>query len=561
MPTCPSCLLPRLIRLSVPTILLLVSAAWSASAQDAATDVFAKEVWPVLQARCVECHGPDRQKAGMRLDSPEAIAKGSENGPVLVAGKPDESLLLKRISLPPDDVDIMPPKGDPLTKEQIEAIRRWVEGGASFGDWKGADAPAPPTATATAEKPAEELAPAEASIQTAAPTSDAAIADPYATLAAGVAPAPADALASIASTGGLASTLSQTNPLVRVDLHLLGEKVTDEQVAALAPLKDQLTWLNLAGTKVTDEGLAHLAPFQKLTRLHLERTGITDAGLVHLAGLANLEYLNLYGTAVTDAGLAQLAGLKNLKRVYLWQSKATPEGAAKLQEAIPGVDVNLGTELAAAAAPAEEATPAAAVELAFDEGSCCAKAKAEGKACEHPCCVEAAAAGKVCEKCNPAAAKQAAAAAPAEEAKPADLSALFDKDSCCAKAKAEGKACEHPCCVEAAAAGKVCVKCNPGAEGKGKAAEASAEPAQGGSVVAAVQFNRDIRPILAENCLACHGMDKQRAQGEPAAGRPGIGPGSKAVLPGRSGVESSCWRGFRTRIRRRSCRRPRRESG
>lgn len=81
----------------------------------------------------------------------------------------------------------------------------------------------------------------------------------------------------------------------------------------------------------------------------------------------------------------------------------------------------------------------------FDPDSCCAKAHAAGKVCDHnACCTEAFKANKVCAKCNPkAGAKE-----------------IFTADSCCAKAVAQGKGCTHPCCLEAAKAGEVCAKCN-----------------------------------------------------------------------------------------------------
>ena len=82
-----------------------------------------------------------------------------------------------------------------------------------------------------------------------------------------------------------------------------------------------------------------------------------------------------------------------------------------------------------------------------------AKARAEGKVCDHPCCVEAVAAGKACAKCNP---KSAETPAPVAELK-------FKDGGCCALAKVAGKTCDHPCCVEAAKAGAVCKKCNPDA--------------------------------------------------------------------------------------------------
>ena len=82
----------------------------------------------------------------------------------------------------------------------------------------------------------------------------------------------------------------------------------------------------------------------------------------------------------------------------------------------------------------------------FTKDSCCAKAYAENKACSHQCCLDAAKENKVCVKCN-------------KEAK-ADAVA-FDAGGCCAKAYVAGGACNHPCCVKAAKASGLCAKCNP----------------------------------------------------------------------------------------------------
>ena len=87
---------------------------------------FASHVLPVFDARCVECHGPDKAKAGLRLDSLAATLEGEGEDAMVVAGDPEGSELLRRVLLPRDDDEAMPPKGDGLTSEQIEAIRAWI---------------------------------------------------------------------------------------------------------------------------------------------------------------------------------------------------------------------------------------------------------------------------------------------------------------------------------------------------------------------------------------------------------------------------------------------------
>jgi len=93
---------------------------------------FAKQIQPILQQNCVKCHGPEKQKAKMRLDSKEAAMKGGKDGVILVAGNAEKSEIYRRITLPKGNDDIMPNEGDPLTKEQTDLIRDWINQGA---DW------------------------------------------------------------------------------------------------------------------------------------------------------------------------------------------------------------------------------------------------------------------------------------------------------------------------------------------------------------------------------------------------------------------------------------------
>src|SRR5436189_69231 len=87
--------------------LAVTIAAAAAGAEPPAVD-FARDVWPVLRRSCVDCHGPDKQKGELRLDSRAAVLKGGESGPAVVPGKPDESDLIRRVALPKGDDGAMP---------------------------------------------------------------------------------------------------------------------------------------------------------------------------------------------------------------------------------------------------------------------------------------------------------------------------------------------------------------------------------------------------------------------------------------------------------------------
>jgi len=124
----------------------------------------------------------------------------------------------------------------------------------------------------------------------------------------------------------------------------VADQIGDSHLDLLAPLAQQVTWLNLAKTKISDAGLAKLKNLKNLNRLHLEQTAVGDAGVARLSGADNLEYLNLYGTKVSDAGLKHLQGLKNLKKVFAWQTQVTQAGAESLRKAKEGLYVNRGWE-------------------------------------------------------------------------------------------------------------------------------------------------------------------------------------------------------------------------
>ena|SRR2546423_9952202 len=96
---------------------------------------YAADIKPIFEKSCIKCHGPEKQKAKLRLDSLEGTMKGGEDGKVVVPGKSAESMLVHNVAHigdedlwmpPPDNKDKIPE----LTKEQIGLIRAWIDQGA-----------------------------------------------------------------------------------------------------------------------------------------------------------------------------------------------------------------------------------------------------------------------------------------------------------------------------------------------------------------------------------------------------------------------------------------------
>jgi hypothetical protein len=90
-----------------------------------------RDVKPLLESRCIDCHRGVKAKGGLRLDRQAAALQGGENGPAIVPGDNTQGELLRRISS--DDPDIvMPPKGTRLTDAEVALISRWIQEGASW---------------------------------------------------------------------------------------------------------------------------------------------------------------------------------------------------------------------------------------------------------------------------------------------------------------------------------------------------------------------------------------------------------------------------------------------
>ena len=91
-------------------------------------DAFEKQVRPLLEQHCIGCHGPEKQKAGLRLDTKAGWREGGENGPAIAPGVPDKSLLIRAIR-GADGLKQMPPKGK-LADREIAVLTKWVQDGA-----------------------------------------------------------------------------------------------------------------------------------------------------------------------------------------------------------------------------------------------------------------------------------------------------------------------------------------------------------------------------------------------------------------------------------------------
>jgi hypothetical protein len=276
-----------------PALLLALALAPSARAEDT---FYAQRVAPILEQKCVACHGEKKQKGKLRLDSFAQLMRGGEGGGVVQAGDAKDSELFVRVTLHPEDEDFMPADSKPpLTPDEVKVLELWIAAGASetapLSSIKGAPALAAPKA------PTEALAP-DWRPRTAQ-------------------------IAQLEKALGLRLVARSHLPTDGLVLRTAGApgRCDDTALAHLAPVADLIVEAELARTKITDAGLVSLATFANLRALDLTRTAVTSAGLGNLASLGKLESLNLTSTGVDDAGVARLKDLPALRKTWVFDTR------------------------------------------------------------------------------------------------------------------------------------------------------------------------------------------------------------------------------------------------
>jgi mono/diheme cytochrome c family protein len=258
---------------------------------------YARHINPIFDANCVSCHGESKVQGGLRLDSFSSLMKGGKDGRVIIAGKPGNSVLLQRITLPTGDKHFMPAEGHPsLNSEEIRWIRTWIEQGAS------------PTMTSLqgiffAEAPKDPPI---------VPVGD------YNSMMVEIHQMQSGQGAKLLS---VSSRPSDGLVLHTVDV---ASSFGDAQLAQFQKFAPYIVEVELGRTNITDASFDTLSKFTNLRAIHLEGTAITGAGISKLTTLPHLVYINLSGTKMTKEAAAQLASMRNLRHVYLFNTPAQP---------------------------------------------------------------------------------------------------------------------------------------------------------------------------------------------------------------------------------------------
>ncbi len=258
----------------------------------------------IFERNCYKCHGATKQKGGYRLDEQHSINLGGKSKlPAIVPGNVEQSELMYRMLLPHDDDDAMPPEEkDPVSSEDIDLVRQWIEAGAYWPD------------------EAELSAAASDTVKLGDADTD-------------------QLIEQISRTGVKAEYNAWGDESIRIDLGVVGPGQLNEAIQQLSGFRNKLTWLDCSELALSSDFFQQLEQCIKLQRLHLNGTDVTDKQLDALSQLADLNYLNLYNTQISDAGLESLHASSSLRKIFLSQTQVTANGITKLKKSLPELEV------------------------------------------------------------------------------------------------------------------------------------------------------------------------------------------------------------------------------
>jgi uncharacterized membrane protein len=278
--------------------------------------LFADLVQPILQAKCINCHNPAKQKGELDMSTQALLLKGGKNGVLWDTAALGNSLLLHRIHLPESEEEHMPPAGKAqLTSQEKYILWSWIKHGASF------------TASAA-------TLPATDSLKTIAGS----LYGRQEQTSFNFKAASAATIATLTNNYRVLEPIALESPALKADF-FGAAFYSSSQLTDLLKVKDQLVYLSLAKMPVTDEDLAVISKFRELRKLNLSFTNITGKNLQLLTSLPHLQQLSLSGTAVSGAAVKMLAGMASLQKVFVWNTGIKKEDLPMLQQKMNAVEL------------------------------------------------------------------------------------------------------------------------------------------------------------------------------------------------------------------------------
>ncbi len=288
---------------------------------DSTSSLYQAAIAPVFQQKCVSCHGPDKMKGDLQLNTPANILKGGKDGNILTVSANNDAILLEKIHLPLTHDDHMPPEGKTqLTSEEIDLLNKWIRSGADF-KMKLNDLPKDDSLYLLAKAVIPEPE------QTELPQKDLPDLDEYNT--------------------NYCTVNYLFNGSDKVEVNFFQGSFYDrESLKKLGKIKENIVHLDMQGMPLKKEDLDLILQFSNLEKLNLNYTGLDIQLLESLKSLPNLGNLSISGIKCDERSLGEFLKDAKLTELTVWSDNVNENQLATLISKYPNIDIVVGDNLA-----------------------------------------------------------------------------------------------------------------------------------------------------------------------------------------------------------------------
>lgn len=273
--------------------------------------LFQHVIRPLLHKKCIKCHQDRKRKGGLALHTLEAVLKGGKNGAVITPALPEQSELIRRISLPADHEEFMP-KGSKknLTADEIKLCTWWISQQINPIDISLAELTIPDSIQTILKKQLPYFKIPAASDDP----------DPEINILP-AAPVQANDLQALRAVGFRIKIIHRQPDLLDVVLPPGPAGEIDLKIKLLEKIKDNIYWLDLSDLALTDDQVERLPQCNNLQQLNISQNPLTDAIGVKLKTFPRLRSLVVHHTLMTSRLLPELNTLNSLKKVFVWGTR------------------------------------------------------------------------------------------------------------------------------------------------------------------------------------------------------------------------------------------------
>ncbi len=282
--------------------------------------VYKDVVGRILENKCVSCHNPNKTKGDLLMTSLDGLLSGGEVGNTILPKNPEESEMIRRVHLPVEDEEHMPPDGKPpLNEQEIEILERWIALGASdtlrlfhlqtSEPLKGlVEGLMQPNGK---EKWLKLPAVSDSTLQR--------LNTDYVTIK------------RVAGGSNALSVNVYNSP-----------RYMAEQVTGLQFIGQNIVQLDVSGLPIGQNEMNFIGSCANLEWLELDQTPITDTEMQALNLLSKLKKLKIHNTEISDGSLPVFNRMEALRKVYLWNTQISAIGLKDLKDANPILRIEAG---------------------------------------------------------------------------------------------------------------------------------------------------------------------------------------------------------------------------